>query len=106
MYSIISIILIWIVGFIFSDFMYNFFLNSKVWPGIFTQNADICCCFPGLLYIFFFKNVTGNLNIPVVSGFIAHVFAFSAFDSITNSLKPILNMEIDFLDSTSDLLSP
>lgn len=56
--------------------------------------------------LFFFKNVTGNLNIPVVSGFIAHVFAFSAFDSITNSLKPILNMEIDFLDSTSDLLSP
>lgn len=88
--------------------MYPFF-NSKVWPGIFTQNSDICCCFccfPGLLYIVFFKNVTGNLNIPVVSGFIAHVFAFSAFDSIINSSKPILNMQIDFLDSTSDLLSP
>lgn len=72
-------------------------------------SIDICCCFccfSGLLYIVFFKNVTGNLNIPVVSGFIAHVFAFSAFDSITNSLKPILNMQIDFLDSTSDLLSP
>lgn len=93
--------------------MYNFFLNSKVWPGIFTQNADIYrylllfLLFSGpSVHYFFFKNVTGNLNIPVVSGFIAHVFAFSAFDSITNSLKLILNMQIDFLDSTSDLLSP
>lgn len=69
-------------------------------------SAVVFVVFRAFCTFFFFKNVTGNLNIPVVSGFIAHVFAFSAFDSITNSLKPILNMQIDFLDSTSDLLSP